>query len=142
MLLNSWYCSGCHLTISKSHKFNDTSRERKVLCCGNPSQRWRQGRNAGGTKTVRVLTASEVSKIFTDHTFKIGLKCDYTLYKHNKQVTEVTTVHRNFQKFKCRWGGSVNFWGAPPKHPPVAPSLIPTNLGSDNPISMSVCQSS
>ena len=27
-------------------------------------------------------------------------------------------MHRNFQKFKCRWGGSVDFWGAPapPKH--------------------------
>ena len=42
-------------------------------------QRWSQGRNAGGAKTVRVPTASEASKIFTDHTFKIGLKCDYTL---------------------------------------------------------------
>ena len=64
-------------------------------------------------------TASEASKIFTGHTFQIGLKCDYTLYKHNKQVTRVPTVHKNFQKFKCRRGGSVNFWGGscPPKHP-------------------------
>ena len=82
-------------------------------------QRWRQGINAGGTKTVRVPAASEARKIFTDHTFKIGLKCHYTLYKHNKQVTEVSTVHRIFQKIKCRWEGSVNFWGGscPPKHP-------------------------
>ena len=43
------------------------------------TQRWRQGRNAGGAKTVRVPTASEASKIFTGHTFQIGLKCDYTL---------------------------------------------------------------
>ena len=42
-------------------------------------QRWRQGRNAGGAKTVRVPTASEASKMFTGHTFQIGLKCDYTL---------------------------------------------------------------
>ena len=33
----------------------------------------------GGAKTVRVPTASEASKIFTGHTFQIGLKCDCTL---------------------------------------------------------------
>ena len=38
--------------------------------------RWRQGRNAWGDKTVGEPAASEVSKIFTDHTFQIGLKCD------------------------------------------------------------------
>ena len=58
----------------------------------------------GGAKALRVPTASEASKIFTGHTFQIGLKCDYTLYKHNKQVTRVPTVHKNFQKFRCRRG--------------------------------------
>ena len=38
----------------------------------------------GGAKALRVPTASEASKIFTGHTFQIGLKCDYTLYKHNE----------------------------------------------------------
>ena len=47
-----------------------------LVCC---KQRWHQGRNAGGAKTVRVPTASEASKIFTGHTFQICLKCDYTL---------------------------------------------------------------
>ena len=38
-------------------------------------QRWRQGINAGGgAKTARVPTASEASKMFTGHTFQIGLK--------------------------------------------------------------------
>ena len=48
-------------------------------CAPSQWQRWRQGRNAGGAKTVRLPTASEASKIFTDHTFKIGLKCNFTL---------------------------------------------------------------
>ena len=69
------------------------------------------GKKCWGGKALRVPTAREASKIFTGHTFQIGLKCDYTLYKHNKQVTRVPTVHKNFQKFKCRRGGSVNFWG-------------------------------
>ena len=43
-------------------------------------QRWcREEILGGGAKTVRVPTASEASKIFTGHTFQIGLKCDYTL---------------------------------------------------------------
>ena len=35
--------------------------------------RWRQGLIHGGTNTVRVPTASEVSKIFTDDIFQIAL---------------------------------------------------------------------
>ena len=87
----------------------------------------------GGAKTARVPTASEASKIFTGHThtFQIGLKCDYTLKKHNKQVTRVPTVHRNFQKFKCPRGGSVNFWGAPA--PPSTPGrAIPAHMLHSN----------
>ena len=85
-------------------------------------QRWHQGRNAWGTKTVRVLTDREPSKIFTDHTFQNCLKCDYTLQKHNKQVTELRTVHSNFQKLKCRRGLS-EFVEAPAPKPPAALSL-------------------
>ena len=33
----------------------------------------------GGAKTVTMPTASDSSKIFTDHTFQIDLKCDYRL---------------------------------------------------------------
>ena len=42
-------------------------------------QRWYQGGNSGGDKTVKVPTASEARKIFTDHTFLIGSKFDKTL---------------------------------------------------------------
>ena len=63
--------------------------------------RWRGGNNC----------QRQANKIFTDHTFQIGLKCNYTLQKYNKQVTEVLTVHCNFQKFKCQWGLS-EFLGA------------------------------
>ena len=43
-------------------------------------QRWCQGRNSGGrAKIVKVPTANEESKIFTDHTFLIGSKFDKTL---------------------------------------------------------------
>ena len=42
-------------------------------------QRWHQGRNAGGTKIVKVPTASEASRIFTGHIFLIGSKFDKTL---------------------------------------------------------------
>ena len=58
----------------------------------------------GGTKIVKVPTASEASKIFGDHTFLIGSKFDKILQKHDEQVTKVPTVHSNFQKFKCRRG--------------------------------------
>ena len=61
-------------------------------------QRWRQGRNAGGTKIVKVPTASEASKIFKDHTFLIGSKFAKTLLKI------VLTVPCNFQKCKFRRG--------------------------------------
>ena len=56
-------------------------------------QRRRQGSNAGGAKAIRVPTASEASKIFTDHTFQIGLKCE----------VNATTLSRNISKLrKCR----------------------------------------
>ena len=110
----------------KRHKFSvfvDDSVFRLMLYDYNLNfilgQRWRQGRNAGGTKTVRVPTASEASKIFTGHTFQIGLKCDYTLKKHNKQVTKVPTVHRNFSKIQVPTGGLSEFLGGscPPSNP-------------------------
>ena len=62
------------------------------------------GRKCWGTKTVKVPTAREASKIFTDHTILIGSEFDKTLYKHDKQVTGVPTVHSDFQKFKCQRG--------------------------------------
>ena len=55
------------------------------------------GKDAEGTKIVKVRTASEVSKSFTNHTFLIGSKFDKTLQKRYKQVTEVPTVHSNFK---------------------------------------------
>ena len=42
---------------------------------------------------------SGTRKTFMDHTFQTGFKCDYTLYKHNKQIKDMPTVHRNFKKF-------------------------------------------
>ena len=74
------------------------------------------GKKCWGIKIVKVPTAREASKIFTDHTFLIGPEFDKTLKKRDKQVTEVPTVHSNFQKFKCRRG-------APAPCSSVAPSL-------------------
>ena len=45
----------------------------------SPEAEMAPGKKCWGAKTVRVPTASEASKIFTGHTFQIGLKCDYTL---------------------------------------------------------------
>ena len=68
----------------------------------------------GGTKFVKVPTAREVSKIFTDHTFLISQNST----KLSKNITGVPTVHSNFQKIQMPTGGSVNFWGAPA---PISP---------------------
>ena len=54
-------------------------------------QRWRQGRNAGGgTKTVRVPTASEARKFFTDHTFG-----DYLVDEN-----QLLIIRQNYLQFK------------------------------------------
>ena len=58
----------------------------------------------GGAKLVKLPTASEASKIFTDYTFVIDSKFDKTLQKHDKQVTKVPAVHRNFEKIQVPTG--------------------------------------
>ena len=86
----SSYTPSSFMVKAKSHSFEGLGwkaveelasgeSETIVFKSLNGLQRWRQGRNAGGTKTVRMPTASDATKIFTDHTFQIGLKCDYTL---------------------------------------------------------------
>ena len=73
------FCSGLKKPSVSSMIFSPDSATLLKISAISLCQRWRQGRNAGGAKTVRVPTASEASKIFTGHTFQIGLKCDYTL---------------------------------------------------------------
>ena len=76
----------------------------------------------GGGQIVLECDSEQSETNFMDHTTQIGSKCDNTLQKHNKQVMEVQTVHRNFQKFICQWKGAQWNFGAPPSTP-AGPSV-------------------
>ena len=66
---------------------------------------------------------------------QIGLKCDYTLSKHNKEVTEVKDTAQQFSRIQMPKAGSVNIWGfLQPKTPGCAIPGEGMVLARDNPM--------
>ena len=78
-----------------------------TVFCSKMVQRWRHGRYAGATKTVRVTTAS---KNFYGRHLSDWLKMRLHSLKHNKRkCRQCIAILKN----SSADGGSVNFGGAP-----------------------------
>ena len=58
----------------------------------------------GGDKNSESANFKRSKQNFYGPHLSDGLKIRQNFLKHDNQVTEVPTVHSNFQKFKCRRG--------------------------------------